>query len=73
VVHELPDAKEFFAESFDALKLGGRLLFSEPSNHIDASEFGQSLDHARKAGFELESIPTIKSNQSAVLIKKAAH
>ena len=72
VVHELPDAKEFFTESFDALKLGGRLLFSEPSNHIDGSEFGQSLDHARKAGFELESIPTIKSNQSAVLIKKSA-
>ena len=71
VVHELPDAKEFFTESFDVLKTGGKLLFSEPSSHIDESEFGKSIDHARKAGFELESIPTIRSNRSAVLIKKS--
>lgn len=70
VVHEMPDTKEFFSESFVALKPGGRLLFSEPSNHIDKSEFEKSLNVARQIGFELESIPTIKSNQSAVLIKR---
>ena len=70
VVHELPDAKEFFNESFAALKRGGKLLFSEPSNHIDKTEFEKSLNFARQAGFVLESIPKVKSNQSAVLVKR---
>jgi SAM-dependent methyltransferase len=70
VVHELPDAKGFFNESFVALKRGGRLLYSEPSNHIDKLEFEKSLNFARQAGFVLESIPMIKSNQSAVLMKR---
>ena len=69
VVHELPDPRIFFEESFAALKPGGRILFSEPSNHIEQSEFGKSLDLARKAGLRFESMPTIRSNQSAVLVK----
>jgi len=70
VVHELPDACEFFKESFTALRPGGKLLFSEPLPHIDESEFAKSLEYARRAGFQLESIPTINSSLSAVLIKK---
>jgi ubiquinone/menaquinone biosynthesis C-methylase UbiE len=70
VVHELPDARAFFNESFVALKRGGRLLFSEPSDHIDKSEFEKSLNFARQVGFELESIPSIRANQSAVLIQR---
>lgn len=69
VVHELPDAALFFKESFAVLKPGGKLLFSEPSNHIEQSEFDQSMDYARKAGFKVEGMPIIKSNQTAVLIK----
>jgi ubiquinone/menaquinone biosynthesis C-methylase UbiE len=69
VVHELPDSSLFFKESFAALKPGGRLLFSEPSNHIEQPEFSKSLDLARKAGFKVESMPTIRSNQSVVLVK----
>ena len=69
VVHELPDAGLFFKESFAVLKSGGKLLFSEPSNHIEQSEFDKSLDYARRAGFKVESMPTIRSNQTAVLVK----
>jgi ubiquinone/menaquinone biosynthesis C-methylase UbiE len=69
MVHELPDASHFFKESFAALKPGGRLLFSEPSNHIKKSEFIKSLDYAKKVGFKVESMPTIRSNQSVVLRK----
>jgi ubiquinone/menaquinone biosynthesis C-methylase UbiE len=72
VVHEMPDSMKFFTESFLALKRGGKVLFSEPSSHIDNSEFQKSLDLARKAGFEVESIPRIRSNQSAVLVKRLA-
>jgi ubiquinone/menaquinone biosynthesis C-methylase UbiE len=70
VVHELPDSKQFFKESFVALRHGGKLLFSEPSNHIEESEFSKSLDHARQAGFVVESTPIIRSSLSALLIKK---
>jgi ubiquinone/menaquinone biosynthesis C-methylase UbiE len=70
MVHELPDAGEFFKESFAALKRGGKLLFSEPAHHIDISEFAKSLDQAKQAGFLVESMPTIRSNISAVLVKK---
>ena len=69
MVHELPDAHHFFKESFAALKPGGRLLFSEPSDHIDKSEFAKSLDYAKKAGFSVESMPNIRSNQTALLRK----
>ena len=69
VVHELPDAGLFFKEAFAVLKPGGKVLFSEPSNHIEQSEFAKSLDYAGKAGFRVEGMPTIRSNQSAVLVK----
>ncbi|MGD0724254.1 MAG: methyltransferase domain-containing protein [Spirochaetia bacterium] len=69
MVHELPDAGQFFKESFAALRHGGKLLFSEPANHIDQSEFGKSLDHAKQAGFSVESMPDIRSNLSVLLVK----
>ena len=72
VVHELTDPQKFFRESFIALKPGGRLLFSEPSDHIDQSEFAESLDRARKAGFAVESTPIIRACRSAVLAKRGA-
>jgi ubiquinone/menaquinone biosynthesis C-methylase UbiE len=72
VVHELPDSGLFFRESYGVLRPGGKLLFSEPAHHIERSEFAKSLDSARLAGFEVESMPTIKSNLSALLAKKLA-
>jgi ubiquinone/menaquinone biosynthesis C-methylase UbiE len=71
VVHELPDAGHFLRESFSALKSGGKLLFSEPSNVINEAEFEKSLVLARKAGFSVAEMPTIQSSISAVLVKDA--
>lgn len=70
MVHELPDSRQFFNESFAALKPGGKLLFSEPTQHIGESEFAKSLDHAKQAGFLVESTPAIRSSLSALLVKK---
>lgn len=72
VVHEVPDPNHFFRESFDVLKPGGKLLFSEPSNHIEEAEFESSLASAREAGFRFESGPTIRSNRTAVLCKMSS-
>jgi ubiquinone/menaquinone biosynthesis C-methylase UbiE len=67
VVHEVPDATNFFKESLAVLRPGGTLLFSEPSNHVAQADFEGSLASARKAGFKVESGPTIRSNRTAVL------
>jgi ubiquinone/menaquinone biosynthesis C-methylase UbiE len=69
VVHEMPDQGKFFKECFGVLKLGGTLLFSEPSKHIGREEFEQSLDLARKAGFSIKEKPIIQSAISALLVK----
>lgn len=71
VVHELPDSGKFFKESFTALRPGGKVLFSEPANHITQTEFDTSLDLARQAGFVMGAAPEIKSNHSALLVKTA--
>jgi len=51
VVHEMPDVAGFFATARRALAVGGRLLFAEPTRHVTAEEFGQSLATALRAGF----------------------
>ena len=69
VVHEMPNAEKFFAESFAALKPGGTMLFSEPSDHITAKEFENSLDLAKRVGFRLDGSPAISRSISAELAK----
>ena len=69
VVHEMPDPERFFRDSFTAFKIGGRMLFSESARHIEESEFTTSLDTARRCGFMVERMPSIRSSKSAVLIK----
>ena len=71
VVHEMPDVGQFFKESFRTLKANGKLLFSEPADHIEEPEFNESLNLARSAGFTVAERPQIKSNRSAVLVKSA--
>jgi ubiquinone/menaquinone biosynthesis C-methylase UbiE len=70
VVHEMPDAKAFFRDAYAALKRSGKLLFAEPANHIDEAEFATSLQHARDAGFHVDSVLDIKSNKSVLMVKK---
>jgi ubiquinone/menaquinone biosynthesis C-methylase UbiE len=72
VVHEMPDGRAFFKEAFASLRKGGKMLFAEPSNHIDEQEFTKSVEYARKAGFEVEGTPKLKSNHSALLTKRIA-
>ena len=71
VVHEMPDKEKFFRECSRVLRPGGKMLFSEPSAHIDEKEFEESLVLARKAGLFVDDTPPIPSGISAVLVKNA--
>jgi ubiquinone/menaquinone biosynthesis C-methylase UbiE len=67
VVHEMPSAGRFFAETHDALKPGARLLFAEPSGHVTDADFEKELDAAVKAGFRVVERPQIRRSHAALL------
>ena len=71
VVHEMPDAEAFFKDAFVALKRGGKLLFAEPANHVEDADFAASLEHARHAGFHVDSVLNIRSSKSVLLVKRS--
>jgi len=69
MVHEVPDVRRFFEEAWASLKVGGKLLFSEPRGHVSERHFGQSLALALGAGFHVEHNPAIRMSRSALLAK----
>lgn len=72
VVHELPSAAGFFAETHRALKPGCRLLVAEPARHIGEAAFAETVASAERAGFSVESRPQIRGSRSAALVRSAA-
>jgi SAM-dependent methyltransferase len=69
VVHELPDARAFFAEAAASLKPGGALLLAEPTGHVSADAFADELRAAAAAGLTMREQLSIRSSRSALLIK----
>jgi ubiquinone/menaquinone biosynthesis C-methylase UbiE len=69
VVHELPDAATFFREAAQASKPGARLLFAEPSGHVNAAMFETELQAARAAGFAPVEAPALRRSRAALLEK----
>ena len=69
VVHEVPDKEKLFRDIFQMLKPGGRVLFAEPKGHINTTDFENSSDRAKKAGFKPVSKLNI-SRSHAVLFEK---
>jgi len=67
VVHEVGDARRFFAEAASASKPGALLLFVEPRGHVKESEFDDELHAAAEAGFEVVDRPDIRRSHSALL------
>jgi len=67
VVHEMPDAAEFFRQVAAASKPGSRLLFAEPAGHVSTWEFEAELDAAAKAGFVLLDRPAVRRSHTALL------
>lgn len=71
VIHEMPDQELFFAEVYQALKPGGRLLAVEPKGHVTDQDFDRSLALARRAGFALDPQTQRGGGRQAVLLKQA--
>jgi len=70
VVHEVPNHSSFFAEVYQALKHGRKLLFVEPKGHVSQDEFEESVAAAEKIGFVSEAPPKTVGGRVALLNKK---
>ena len=69
MVHEVPDAARLLKELAAALKPGGRLLISEPSGHVKAQHFEQTVALAKQHGLSVIETPTIRGGRSVLLGK----
>ena len=69
VVHELPDARAFFAEACAALKPGGCLLMAEPKGHVSEAKFAASVAAAGAAGFRTKGALAGLWGRTALLVK----
>jgi SAM-dependent methyltransferase len=69
MVHEVPDPSRFFAELAAALTRGARVLLAEPTGHVSAPQFDDTLATAARAGLVAERRPAIRSSLAALLVK----
>jgi 2-polyprenyl-3-methyl-5-hydroxy-6-metoxy-1,4-benzoquinol methylase len=69
VVHELPDAAQFFAELAEALKPEAQCLLGEPAGHVSANAFAATLETAQGAGLGVVARPQFRGSRSALLSK----
>jgi ubiquinone/menaquinone biosynthesis C-methylase UbiE len=70
MVHELPDARHFFAEVSRASKQNARVLLAEPRGHVRDEAFATELAVAAATGLRVGGRPAIKRSQAALLFKK---
>jgi ubiquinone/menaquinone biosynthesis C-methylase UbiE len=71
LVHEMPSAEKFFAETARTLRPGGTLLLAEPTGHVNAEQFAAELATAAQAGLTVADRPTIRRSLTALLAKTA--
>jgi ubiquinone/menaquinone biosynthesis C-methylase UbiE len=69
VVHEIQNQEKLFREIHATLKSNALVLVSEPTGHVTADGFKQTLAIARQVGFEVISSPKIKRSYTVVLRK----
>ena len=69
VVHEVPQAPQFFDQIFRTLKPAGRLLIAEPKGHVSEKDFNITISLTQQNGFKIIDNPSIPRNR-AILLKK---
>ena len=69
VVHEFPDAGQFFRQVGLASKPGASLLLAEPKGHVKTAHFESELEAASANGFSVRSRPEIPGSHAALLRK----
>jgi len=67
MVHEMPNAENFFHEAAAAGTNGATLLLVEPRGHVKDAMFEKELKLATNAGFELSVRPAIAHSLTALL------
>lgn len=69
MVHEMPNASQFFRELSATLKHGGVTLLVEPGGHVRAEKFNQELAVAADAGLGVIDRRKLRRSHAAVLRK----
>jgi ubiquinone/menaquinone biosynthesis C-methylase UbiE len=70
MVHELPSADAFFAETAAALRPGAGLFLVEPVGHVNTARFAAELKAAARAGLEVAERPSVGRTSRGALLKK---
>lgn len=70
MVHETPDAGNFFKQLYASLGKNSYMLFTEPPLHVSGKRFREEIDRARQAGFHFLGQPKIRFCQSALFEKQ---
>ena len=70
VVHETPDAREFFKEIKQLLNSGGRLLVVEPKIHVSRRAFEETLSDAQSVGWKIADFPKGKGGRGVLLFSE---
>jgi ubiquinone/menaquinone biosynthesis C-methylase UbiE len=71
VVHEVPDASEFFSELSAAMKPGGRLLVAEPNGHVEEEDFEVTISAAEQHDFRAIDRPQARRSRVVLLEKRS--
>jgi 2-polyprenyl-3-methyl-5-hydroxy-6-metoxy-1,4-benzoquinol methylase len=69
VVHETRDPTAFLSQIHGALAPGGRLVVAEPSGHVSAKAFEETVLAAEACGFASTERPEIRRSMSVLLQK----
>lgn len=67
LVHEVPDAREFFTLVRSTLAPGGRFLVVEPKMHVSARAYAATVETARQTGFAIVDYPKVPRSRAALL------
>ena len=70
VLHEVPDASNFFSQLFETIKPAGRFLVVEPKGHVSKKDFEMTISAAEQNGFCVISSPQINRCRAVLLEKK---
>ena len=69
LVHELPNQSSFFAQVWESLKPGGKLLVIEPRGHVSQEQFERSVAAGENIGFRSDVVFRKMAGRGAVLTK----
>jgi len=67
MVHETPDPQVFFKQVREILKLGGRMLVTEPKFHVSDAAFQDELEMAKAARLDVKGRPDTALSKAALL------